>query len=80
MSSIPLIYAPGTTVILNGAECVVTSVSLTTGHVTYAVDGCAWYEYEQLTFVAHPTPESIERAIAIVCDEEEDYDDDDDDE
>lgn len=77
----PLSYAIGTTVQMKdpehhlaGRDMVVTTVSIVTGSLEYAVHGNAWYSHDSLVFVSMPTAESI--AVAALIESEEDEDED----
>ena len=55
----PLTYAFGDVVLLEGKEGVVTDITITSDGVEYAVDGSAWFQYDDLEFVKRATKKTI---------------------
>lgn len=50
---------------------IITDVSISTGRLAYAVNGCAWYSSSDVVCIAEATEESIELAFKLSQDEED---------
>lgn len=55
---------------------IVTNVSVDTGGLEYSVNGCSWFDHEDLKFVAEPTKKSVAYACQVGLGEDDDEEED----